>query len=61
MRKKIKIIKVHCFQLCYPLLSLVEFAYNNTPSASTSISPFFTNKGYHLNITVHSECNIASF
>ena len=32
------------------LLSLVEFAYNNAPSATTGISLFFTNKGYHLNI-----------
>ena len=29
------------------LLSLVEFAYNNTPSTTTSISPFFANKRYH--------------
>ena len=43
------------------LLFLMEFAYNNTPSATTSISPFFTNKGYHPNITIHPECNIASF
>ena len=42
------------------LLSLVEFAYNNTPSTTTSISPFFVNKGYHLNITVHPKHNIAS-
>ena len=39
----------------YTLLLLVEFAYNNTPSATTRISPFFTNKGYHLNLTVHPE------
>ena len=42
------------------LLPLVEFAYNNAPSATTSISPFFANKGYHPNITVHPECDIAS-
>ena len=42
------------------LLSLVEFAYNNAPSATTGVSPFFTNKGYHLNITVYPEHNIAS-
>jgi len=42
------------------LLSLVEFAYNNAPSATTGVSPFFANKGYHPNITVHPECNIAS-
>jgi len=42
------------------LLPLVEFAYNNAPSATTSVSPFFANKGYHPNITVHPEYNIAS-
>jgi len=42
------------------LLSLVEFAYNNALSTTTSVSPFFANKGYHLNITVHPECDIAS-
>ena len=43
------------------LLSLAEFAYNNALSATTGISLFFANKGYHPNITVHPECNIASF
>ena len=38
----------------------MEFAYNNALSTTTSVSPFFANKGYHLNITVHPECNIAS-
>jgi len=38
----------------------VEFAYNNAPSATTGIFPFFTNKGYHPNITVYPECNTAS-
>ena len=42
------------------LLFLVEFAYNNAPSATTSVSPFFANKGYHLNISVHLKCDIAS-
>jgi len=42
------------------LLSLAEFAYNNAPSTTTGFSPFFANKGYHLNITVHSEHDIAS-
>ena len=42
------------------LLSLAEFAYNNAPSATTSVSLFFANKEYHPNITVHSEHNIAS-
>jgi hypothetical protein len=43
-----------------PLLPLGEFAYNNAPSASTSTSPFFANKGYHPNITVHPERELAS-
>jgi len=42
------------------LLPLAEFAYNNAPSATTGVSPFFANKGYHPNITVHPERNIAS-
>jgi len=42
------------------LLPLAEFAYNNALSVTTSVSPFFTNKGYHLNITVHPEYDIAS-
>src|SRR6266850_1706057 len=29
------------------LLPLAEFAYNNAPSTTTGVSPFFTNKGYH--------------
>ena len=41
------------------LLPLTEFAYNNTPSATTSVSPFFTENGYHPNITVHPKHNIA--
>ena len=39
----------------------MEFAYNNAPSATTSVSPFFANKEYHPNITVHPEHDIASF
>jgi len=42
------------------LLLLVEFAYNNALSATTGVSPFFANKGYHPNITVHPKCDIAS-
>ena len=42
------------------LLPLTEFAYNNAPSAITGISPFFANKGYHPNITIHPECDFAS-
>ena len=43
------------------LLPLIEFVYNNASSATTGVSPFFANKGYHLNITVHPKHNIASF
>jgi hypothetical protein len=42
------------------LLLLAEFAYNNAPSATTGISPFFANKGYHPNITVYPEHDLAS-
>ena len=38
----------------------MEFAYNNAPSAITSASPFFANKRYYLNITIHPECDITS-
>jgi len=43
------------------LLPLTEFAYNNAPSTTTGVSPFFANKGYHPNITVHPERDITSF
>jgi len=42
------------------LLPLAEFAYNNAPSATTSVSPFFANKGYHPNLSVYPERDIAS-
>ena len=42
------------------LLPLMEFAYNNALSATTSVSPFFANKRYYLNITFHPEHDIAS-
>ena len=42
------------------LLPLAEFAYNNAPSATTGVSPFFVNKGYHPNISVHPECDLSS-
>ena len=42
------------------LLSLAEFTYNNAPSATMGVSPFYANKGYHPNITVYPECKIAS-
>ena len=44
----------------YTLLPLAEFAYNNTLSSTTGISPFFANKGYHPNLTVHPERDLTS-
>jgi len=41
------------------LLPLAEFAYNNTPSTTTSVSPFFANKGYHPNLMIYPEQDIA--
>jgi len=41
------------------LLPLAEFAYNNAPSATTGVSPFFVNKGYHLNLAVHPKHNLS--
>jgi len=43
------------------LLSLAEFSFNNVPNATISVSPFFANKEYHSNITIHSKHNIAFF
>jgi len=42
------------------LLPLAEFVYNNTSSATTGVSPFFANKGYHPNLLVYPERDIAS-
>ena len=42
------------------LLPLAEFTYNNTPSATMGISPFFANKGYHPNLTIHPKRDLAS-
>jgi hypothetical protein len=42
------------------LLLLAEFTYNNSPNATTGVSPFFTNKGYHPNISIHPERDLAS-
>lgn len=42
------------------LLPLAEFAYNNAPSTTTGISPFFANKGYNPNISIHPERDLAS-
>ena len=37
------------------LLPLTEFAYNNALNATTAVSPFFANKGYNPNLSVHPE------
>lgn len=42
------------------LLPLAEFAYNNSVSATTGITPFFANKGYHPNIEVHLDRTLSS-
>ena len=42
------------------LLPLVEFSYNNAPSTTTGLSPFFANKGYHPNFTVYFDRNLTS-
>ena len=44
----------------FGLLQLTEFTYNNAPSATTTITPFYANKGYHLNLTIHLEWELAS-
>ena len=42
------------------ILPLAEFMYNNSPSTTTGVTPFFANKGYHPNITVFPEHELAS-
>ena len=42
------------------LLPLAAFAYNNAPNATTGVSPFFANKGYNLNLSVHPEHDLVS-
>jgi hypothetical protein len=39
------------------LLPLTKFAFNNSPSTTTGISPFFTN---HLNLSIHMDCELTS-
>ena len=54
MKQKKKKVKSN---VCHSVIA--GFSYNNALSATTSVFLFFTNKRYHLNITIHSECNIA--
>src|SRR6266704_4223020 len=42
------------------LLPLMEFTYNNTLNATTGVSPFFANKGYHPNISIHPKRDLTS-
>ncbi|KAF8825021.1 hypothetical protein HHX47_DHR7000368 [Lentinula edodes] len=42
------------------LLPIAEFAYNNAPNASTGITPFYANKGYHPNITIWPKVDMKS-
>jgi hypothetical protein len=42
------------------LLPIAKFAYNNISHATTGVSPFYANKGYHSNITICLECDLAS-
>ena len=44
----------------FMLLPLAEFAYNNTPSATTTVTLFYANKGYHPNLTIHPEQELSS-
>ena len=42
------------------LLPLAEFAFNNAVNDTTGVSPFFANKGYHPNLSVSLDTEIAS-
>ena len=44
----------------FGLLPLVDFAYSNAPSATTTVTPFYANKGYHPNLTIHLEQELVS-
>ena len=44
----------------FRLLPLTEFAYNNAPSATSIVTPFYANKGYHPILTIHLEWELAS-
>src|SRR5258705_7636668 len=42
------------------LLPMAEFAYNNATNATTGVSPFFANKGYHLEFTADLQVKTSS-
>ena len=42
------------------LLPLVEFTYNNAPSATTGVLLFFANKGYHPNLATDTTTVVPS-
>ena len=42
------------------LLPLAEFSYNNMPSTTMGVSPFFSNKGYHPNFSIYSNHELTS-
>src|SRR5258707_5008565 len=42
------------------LLPMAKFAYNNAMNATTGVSPFFANKGYHLEITLDLQAETSS-
>src|SRR5258708_673919 len=42
------------------LLLMAEFAYNNATNATTGVSPFFANKGYHPEITLDLQAETSS-
>src|SRR5260370_2047102 len=42
------------------LLPVAEFAYNNAMNATTGVSPFFANKGYHPELTSDLQAETSS-
>src|SRR6266446_4758187 len=42
------------------LLPMAKFAYNNTTNATTGVSPFFANKGYHPEFTADLQVETSS-
>jgi len=42
------------------LLPLTKFVYNNAPSATTGVSPFYTNKSYHPRLQMHTLQDLSS-